>query len=95
MLKASNNTQLTLSSDGTMSKAFVVDNAYSFRPATQNTASSLGSSTQKWANAYIKTIRGDAIYENGQTLSSKYALKTEIPANVESITNSEIDDIFA
>ena len=94
-LKAANNTQLILSADGTNAKAFIVDNASSFRPPSTNTTASLGTSTYKWANAYIKNIRGDAIYENGQTLSSKYALKSEIPADVESITNSEIDGIFA
>lgn len=55
-----------------------------------NKTVNLGLSSYQW-----KTIWGGTLYENGQTLSSKYALKTEIPANVESITNSEIDDIFA
>ena len=147
-LKAANNTQLTLSADGTTAKAFVVDNnTSSFRPAVQNTTSSLGTSSYNWNTAYIKTLNtlsircgnpqlsistdgsagntivcdssnnavrplgnktanlgltsyqwntiwGGVIYENGQTLSSKYALKSEISANVESITNSEIDEIF-
>ena len=99
ILKASNNSQLTLSADGTAAKGFTVDNASSFRPTSSNTTSSLGSNTYKWRNAYINTIRGDTIYggtiyESGQTLSAKYALKSEIPADVESITNSEIDEIF-
>ena len=58
-LKAVNNAQLTLSADGTMAKGFIIDNASSsFRPTSQNTTSSLGTSTYQWENAYIETVHG-------------------------------------
>ena len=64
----------SIKSDGTEKMVVWDATDKAFRPASSATDCALGTSSHKW-----NAIRGVTIYENGTSLASKYALKTELP----------------